>query len=578
MNPRPLSFHVVAFLLFAVVLPTSAQNKNLPPCSMQKVNSDCELRFDRLDMVTPPTIQMRPDARVKVVVYDPLMYETLSLDPTTFQGISPSDQTQAFLTALLPSLKGVSAPTTTYAAAFAYDASATGNLLDVGKDLKALADALDNPFPSVYEFVSNSRYFYAQVQEVVAPLPRPRKNKDKTKDDPIRAAAATDSPIPWSAYPDWRTFVLCELTATECGSGKQPNFKDLMATGITVQGSLTPPPPPAKPGTNPPLGFDSAAFDKVVARTKLDIAKLDPGDQQPYYAKLATLQAQEQALVNLAPTYAAAWLPAVTAINKDLQAYYVNIKETPGVKPTDPADPKKTVDYTDLGFIDDPRLLSGTAVVTTRFLGRQVTYALDSVNSIAVMTTAVPTTAQKTALVTITILYADPIFEVSTGAIISSLPNRSFSNVTLVPSVTPPVTTAGNIVIAQTKTQPIVLPYVAANFRIGPNFTLAGRRSAVYFTTGVAFNGYNTTAEYVAGLSLSWRMIMISPLFHLGHDTHLTQNETVGMVWCSTNKNDPNFCNGFTPPAPTSTTYWRGAFAVGIGIRIPTSFGTTVGR
>jgi hypothetical protein len=136
MNSRPLHFHVVAFLLFAVVLPTSAQNKKLRPCSMQKVNSDCELRFNRLDIVTPPTIQMRPDARVKVVVYDPLMYETLSLDPTTFQGISPSDQTQAFLTALLPSLKGVSAPTTTYGTAFSYDASATGNLLVVGKDFE----------------------------------------------------------------------------------------------------------------------------------------------------------------------------------------------------------------------------------------------------------------------------------------------------------------------------------------------------------------------------------------------------------------------------------------------------------
>jgi hypothetical protein len=82
----------------------------------------------------------------------------------------------------------------------------------------------------------------------------------------------------------------------------------------------------------------------------------------------------------------------------------------------------------------------------------------------------------------------------------------------------------GNIVITQSLIRPIVIPYVGANFRLGHDFLL-GSRPAVYFTTAVGFNGYNTTAEYVVGPSFSWRMIMLSPLFHIGHDVHFTQGE-----------------------------------------------------
>ena len=122
-------------LLLLVACSAHAQ---LPKCSTQKVNGDCALVFDRLDPVSLPTIQMRPDSRINVSVVSPLPYETLSLDPTSFQGVTPSDQTQAFFTALLPSLKGVSTPAVTPNARFAPGAGDSPNLQALKKDLAAL--------------------------------------------------------------------------------------------------------------------------------------------------------------------------------------------------------------------------------------------------------------------------------------------------------------------------------------------------------------------------------------------------------------------------------------------------------
>jgi hypothetical protein len=557
-----------------VLLLACCVHAQLPKCSTQKVNGDCALVFDRLDPVSLPTIQMRPDARIDVSVVGPLPYETLSLDPTSFQGVTPSDQTQAFFTSLLPSLKGVSTPTVTPNARFAPGAADSTDLRALKKDLAVLQSSLDTPFPSIQVFVTNARSFYAQLGEAVAPLPRPR-DAGGVPERISTSVIPPGTPYPWSdSYPNWVSLLLCELSAPECAENVNPTFSDLMGTGINIQTLLTPPTTaPGAPAAPAPLQFDTATFNALVAKIKAEINLLAPGDHPDVYtSELAKLQTREALLIKAVPAYAAAWLPGITAINKDLQAYFVNIKETPAVAPG-----KKPLD---LGYIDDPRRLSNNTGTSTKFLGRLVTYSVNSVNQIAVMTTAVPTTAQKTSIVTITILYADPIFEVSTGALFSTLPDRTFANQTLVTAHPGGMPTTGNIIITQSIIRPIVLPYVAANWRLGHDFLMPDRRrGAVYLTIAVAFNAYNTTAEYAIGPSLSWRMIMLSPLFHIGHDVHLTQGETVGMIWCNSSSapGTPTACVG-APPAPSTTTFWRGAFALGIGIRIPTSFGTTPGH
>jgi hypothetical protein len=554
-------------LLFA-----SVSYAQLPQCSTQKVNGNCGLVFDRLDPVSLPTIQMRKNARIRVTVVEPLPYETLTLDPSTFQAIAPSDQTQGFATAVFPSLKGVSTPVLTAKAQFLPHGGDPAGVAKVKQDLIQLGKYLDNPFPTVQDFIAHAQGFYGQLGEAVAPLPRPRGGDSQ----PVRAAAIpAGTPYPWAnPYRDWLSMMLCELSAADCASAVRPSFTDLMATGITVQTLLTPPAP--APGATPPppaapLKFDTTTFDALANRVTNEIQALQP-DEHPeiYAAELVELRGRETSLVVATPAYAAAWLPGVTAINKDLQTYFVNLKETASAT---------HIDTQEVGYIDDPRRLSVQAAGSTHLLGRLVTYAINSVNQIAVMTTAVPTTTQKTSIATITVLFADPIFEVSTGTLFSSLPNRTFANQTLVNTHTGGIPTTGDIIITQSLIRPIVIPYVGANFRLGHDFLVGSRRSAVYFTTAVGFNAYNTTAEYAVGPSFSWRMIMLSPVFHIGHDVHLTQGETVDQVWCNTGAaaGSPTACVG-SPPSPSSKTFWRGAFALGIGVRVPTSFGTTTGH
>ena len=562
----------VQIFSLVLVLGSISHAQDLPQCSTQRVNGDCAWIFDRLDPISPPTIQMRPDAHVHVSVAGALPYETLTLDPQTFQAIAPSDQTQGLVTAIMPSLKGISTPSVSgeFKAQIEAPIAIPEDVAKVKEDLLKLASYLDNPFPDIQTFVLNAEMFYGQIQEAVAPLPRPRDEKGIAKRP---STIPQKTPSPWDHYSKWRALVLCELSAPECIGSDVPQFSDLIASGSSIQTNLTPPPQdkPTSPSPPPPLRFDSVRFDSLAAETEKDIRALKPGDHPEEFVKLlGALQKREKLLIKAVPTYAAAWLPAVTAINKDLQTYFVNIKETGGATVKAPVE---------IGDIEDPRYLSKNVRSNTRFLGRSVTYSVNSVNQIGVTTTAVATTSQKTSIATLTVLYADPIFEVSTGALFSALPSRTFANQTLVNVKPGTIPTTGDIIITESKSRPIVIPYVAANWRLGHDFSIGGRRSAIYFTTGVGFNAYNTTAEYAAGPSLSWRMIMVSPLFYIGHDTHLTQGETVGQVWCNSSAaaGSATACVG-SPPSPSIKYYWRGAFALGIGIRVPTFFGSITGH
>ena len=56
-----------------------ARSKN-SPCSTEKVNHDCTLTIDRVNLLQPPTLQMYPNAVVTVNIANGLPFETPSLD------------------------------------------------------------------------------------------------------------------------------------------------------------------------------------------------------------------------------------------------------------------------------------------------------------------------------------------------------------------------------------------------------------------------------------------------------------------------------------------------------------------
>jgi hypothetical protein len=272
---------------------------------------------------------------------------------------------------------------------------------------------------------------------------------------------------------------------------------------------------------------------------------------------------------------------------KDLGGnYLVNIEEwrvhvggvTAGERQNS-ADPKAPLPVVllNIGQIPDPADIAVNGSSIAKLLGRQVVFAADAVNQVTTPTASVISATQKKAFATITVLFADPILEASAGTFFSSLANRSFSNQTQVmqnPGGAPP--TPENVVITQTITRPTVIPFAAANLRIGHDFLFAGRRSAVYWTAAIGVNPYNSTTEFASGPTFSWRSLMVSLFLHMGHDMRPTQDEYVNEVWCNQTAASGNVgkCSG-NPPSPTAEKYWRPAFAIGVSVRIPAVFGGT---
>jgi hypothetical protein len=517
---------------------------------------------------------MRPGAKVTVKVAHSLPYETLTLELQSTQAASGTDQTAAFVTAAIPNLKGLLLQTSVNLQALgalqadpnfkATNADSPGVRKFKDDSAKVAADILPL-FLDMQLFGSNAIVVYGQLNEVLGTIPpallQPEKSASQSQKPASQSqnalprrlpdsAVETSFPRPWRTeeYDSWRSLMRCELAAVECPTKDQPKVKGLLSDGAKLATALGACPP------QPQMQLLSCR----IAQLQLDLAGLSISDQERLSDTVARLNAQS-AILN-------ADLATVTALNKDLLTYFSNINFAEPIKP-----------HETLGAILDPRdEPHGINTNLRKTLGRQTVYAINSVNEVAASVASVPTTAQKKSIATITVLYADPRFEVSSGALFSTLPNRSFANQTIVTQNPGGVPTQGNVVIAQTITRPSVVLFAGANYRLGHDFAwlFDQRRGAFYLTGVVGLNVSNTTAEFGVGPSLSWRSLMFSPLVHFGHDVRLTQGEQVGQVWCNATAANGSIpkCSG-NPPAPTSEKYWKAAFGFGISVRIPAVFG-----
>jgi hypothetical protein len=199
-------------------------------------------------------------------------------------------------------------------------------------------------------------------------------------------------------------------------------------------------------------------------------------------------------------------------------------------------------------------------------VARTATYTVDTYNLVSYSQEAAPDASKKKTLGgNIAINFADGPFivaspalrwEASAGVFFSSLPIRSFS-------VAPKFdgTNVTDNTVIQTILRPTVVPYAAGNYRLTNDLHWSKWKSNVYLTGAVGVNPNTVSADFAAGLSLSWRSLMLSPLWHYGHDTRLvgfTVGESLGAAFKST--------------LPTET-FWTSSFAIGIGIRIPPIIG-----
>jgi hypothetical protein len=409
------------------------------------------------------------------------------------------------------------------------------------------------------------------------------------------------SPTPLLAAraPAWREILLHELDGETCATLGASNCAQIpianvlgtaarLKTEWTAQAGCDPT-DTDKACPMPAFPSDSLQNEGKDIQTQIDAAKAAnmSGNGSVTAALTAFTQklvTAEQSITDITATVPASKAAAISAeidvITKDLNQYAANIYLAVPQVPSslgDVYDPIVDPDDT------NRRIIASLSHSDLRRLGRQAVFAVNAVNLVTTSAASVPTSTAKKPLATITVLYADPIFETSAGTFFSLIPNRTFSNQTNF-NQNPDGTTTGcatgttpvycSVSIAEQDKHPTVVPFVGANWRLGHDFQWpGGRRGATYFTAALGINPNSATTEYAAGLSLSWRAIMLSPLFHLGKDIHLTQGETVGEIMCYYNPSaTQDKCGSPSTPSPLTKQYWRGAFAIGLSVRIPSVF------
>ena len=588
----------------------------LPVCSTEKVNGNCFFNIDRINPISMPTFQMKRGAKITVYVFHPFAFEALTLDPGAAQAFEGSDQAAALVNAVVPIAKGGIFGTTGAATDLSVHIADQSELMIAslqnlelapteGPDRKLAKEILDeitelnqilkDTVAPLVSYFGETKSIYAAAREIESPAPRPIAD--------LQGVSLRDShiPSPWDDYGEWRKFMmsiivkqgedttkLYDLLPVPCQKPADPQHNQPAdpppATGpwLPPARKCLPPNTATQPSANPlaiPANFDSTYSELIDNLGKLPQDKPD----RDTYKKIQTLKAQlderHTQVTRAIESYAVVLPVFVTKASTDMQTLLTNIAAAPEA----PGGP------IEVGVIPSPvsagRRDGGEKKVLAPYnqLAPQTVYTLNAQNEIANPLLGLPSATQKQALVTITMLYAEPRFEVSAGAFLSWLNNRTFSNMTDV-TITNNTPVPTDVKLIETKTtRPLIIPFAAGNYRISPEFTwfnwLGGRRGAIYATLGVGLNPYNTQVEYFGGFSVSWRYLMFSPVYHLGHDTHLTQGEQMGQILCqfgggATATSTPPVCAG-APPAPSTKNFWTGAFALGISVRVPTSFNST---
>lgn len=598
-------------------LPQFNPKQYLPACSTEKLNADCFVNIDRLNPITLPTFQMKRGARITVYVFHPFPFEALTLDPGAAQAFEGSDQAAALVNAVVPIAKGGVFGTTQFFAAKNTEILSQSLRLmqelspqleklpkenpdrdrakEIFAEIEELNQLLTDTVTPLTSYFAETKAIYAAAREIESPAPRPLAD--------LQAAdlRSYGIPSPWDDYANWRETLMSAIV-------KQGEHTTALYAFLPVpcqkpadpknhQAADPPPPtgpwlPPARqclppytttqPSATPlviPSSYDSTYRKLLDNLNNLPPDKPDPDTYQKIQALKAQLDERKAQVSRAIESYAVVLPVFITKASTDMQTLLTNIAAAHDA----PRIPVK------VGVMPSPvstgHSSGGEKKVLAPYnqLGPQTVYTLNAQNEIASPLLGLPSATQKQALLTITMLYVEPRFEISAGAFLSWLNNRTFSNTTDV-TITNGTPIPADVKLIETKTtRPLIIPFAAGNYRISPEFTwpgwLGGRRGAIYSTLGVGLNPYNTQVEYFGGFSISWRYLMFSPVYHLGHDTHLTQGEQVGQIWCqfgggATATSSPPACAG-APPAPSTKTFWTGAFALGISVRVPTTFNTT---
>jgi len=472
--------------------------KALPECSLAKTNNNCKLIIDRSNPIAPPTVQMYSNQVLTVIVKKPKPYESYFLDYQSGQATLSPDVATSIVQGLLPSL-------------------------------------------------AKAEVIHAQGLE--APTPNPCAN--------LLTQGTTGTPVQVDKECDVKEFVRgYEAKLVSFAKGAVGIYRDLEPC-VSPDSHL----PALFNGIKDPCGIQQ------LRNIQEAIDKLLP-DEFESSGQIAVISANLKVPFPEEAQELTAYQSIADAAAKDLLGYSQRIADlhdfdnasqecTYVARVTAEEEKNKIRCVIIISNQDDENIYR-------KMVTRQISYSLNTLNLVSNSQEAVPDPTKKKLLASIVINFADSPskpsalrWEASAGAFFSTLPVRSYS--------VAPVFTSGVITdnkISQNILRPTVVPFAAANYRISNDLPWTRWRSAIYWTGAVGVNPNTVSADFASGLSISWRSLMFSPLWHLGHDVRLTQGLQVG----------ESLGAGFKGSLATQT-YWTSSFALGVSIRIPSLTG-----
>jgi hypothetical protein len=488
---------------------TGDQIQDLPECSLAKTNKKCKLIIDRTIPVAPPTIQMYSNQVLTVIIKNAKPFERYFLDYQSGQATLTPDVASGVVQGLLPSLAKINE-------FYAFDATGGQQaqadqcsapwLPDLPPDLSPLKGQIAGMLPAfrrcVAQLAKNAVPIYHQLEPFVAPDSLPKVT---------------------AKYED--------LMAVK------RRIHDFLASEFTMSGKITIiSGNAAMKASNP----DSAALLELGDLQKM--ADAVANDLLGYSLRIKDLQCPDNSSAECASIDAGRWKNINSSQECDNTIIVTTEEENSKIQ---------CVIIT--SNQDDEKIYH-------QMVTRTITYALNTLNLVSNSQQAAPDPTKKKSLASIPINFADSPskpsalrWEASAGTFFSSLPVRSFS--------VAPVFTSGaitNNIIAQNLLHPTVVPFGAANYRISNDLGWTRWKSAVYLTGAVGVNPNTVSADFASGLSISWRSLMFSPLWHYGHDVRLAQGLYVGESLGASFKG-----------SLATQTYWKSSFAFGVSIRVP---------
>ena len=502
------------------------------PCSIAKTNRDCTLMLNRTRPLNAPAIQMYPGSRLTVMIKNSYYFERYSLDYQSGQlNLSPDVLASILSTGtgglLGPLQKDAQFKITTQRELLESKNKVPSKLDCSAKSLRdskaTNKDELQKAaflYSSCYqEFVKTAKPIYRWLGSFVVPDSHVKSSVVLSEWNMELGHCEVPAPDP---KPDSNKTTLLQELTLPASNAKRKEALDCLSKRIQ---DLT--------------SREEALSDAIGKLSATD------ADDQTKIRELKDLQS------------------LADPIEKDLLGYSARLNDLPSIghgQTECKADANEVLPDTKnktggegcivLPAFADPQ--NGSKLAT-----RQVTYAVNALNLVQTGQEAVPDSSKKKTIATITVLYGDSHWEASAGALFSSLLVRSFS---VSPVITNGVVTDKRV--AQSLLYPTIVPYAAANYRVTDDLGYTRWRSAIYLTVAAGVNPNTVTADFAFGPSLSWRGVMFSGLWHLGHDVRLTQglsvNQRLGASYSGT---------------ATTETYWRNAVALGIAVRIPSLAG-----